>query len=91
MRAPHGLGSCFAPLQRDRLEVVAQLFRRQPGFSAADAYANDLSVDVQADLDLEAEVRTLLARERLLMYHGTRLLPHEVNRILSEGLRALTR
>ena len=80
----------WTPEVRDRLEVVAHLFRRQPGFSSADACANDLSIDVRADLDLEGEVRTLLARERLLMYHGTRLLPHEVNCILSDGLRALT-
>ena len=80
----------WPPEVREQLEDVAHLFRRQPGFSGADTYANDLSLDVQADLDLEAEVRILLARERLLMYHGTRLLPHEVNRVLSVGLRALT-
>jgi hypothetical protein len=86
LEAPHS----WPPEVRDRLEGFAQRLSGRPGFRPADVYANDLSFGLHTDLDLEAEIRAHLASELVLMYHGTRLLPHEVDTIRADGLRLLT-
>lgn len=51
-------------------------------------YTSDLSVRL---LEQEHELRATFREERLLAYHCTRLLPHEVETIRDEGLRPLDR